>query len=253
MRADSEGPSGPFPTSSPAADSSLRPGADHVIAVAHRAGNDRAALERALSVGVDAVEADLRWDGGRIVTRHARRLPFLPVYWDRWYLRLDRRPQLTLDELLERIRGRARPYLDLKATHQSFLSALLETLRRHEAVDDADISSSCWGQLAELRRSEPRLRLLRTVGDERQRAAYLALPSDDPLGAGIAIRRNLLDEELASDARVRGVPVYVWEVADLEAARQVVAWGATGVVADSLELLRALRSGTELQLGPGQS
>ena len=52
------------------------------MAIAHRAGNDRAALEQALSAGVDAVEADLRWDGGRIVARHARRLPFLPLYWD---------------------------------------------------------------------------------------------------------------------------------------------------------------------------
>jgi glycerophosphoryl diester phosphodiesterase len=241
VRADSEGPLGPFPTSSPAADSGLRPSADGVITVAHRAGNDRAALERALSAGVDAVEADLRWDGGRIVTRHARRLPFLPVYWDRWYLRVDRRPRLTLDELLERIRGRARPYLDLKATHRSFLGALLETLRHHDAVDQAEISSGDWGQLEELRRSEPRLRLLRTVGDERQRAAYLALPPDDPLRAGIAIRRALLDAELASDARARGAPIYVWEVTNLEAARQVIAWGATGVIADSLELLHALK------------
>jgi glycerophosphoryl diester phosphodiesterase len=212
------------------------------VAIAHRAGNDRAALEQALSAGVDAVEADLRWDGGRIVARHARRLPFLPLYWDRWYLRVDRSPQLTLDELLERVRGRARPYLDLKALAQPFPRSLLETLRRHNALKEAEVSSGHWRLLAELRRSEPDLRLIRSVGTRRHLAALLALPPDDPLRAGVAIGRDLLDEELARRLQAQGLTLYVWGIDDLEDARKVIGWGATGVIADSLDLLRALKS-----------
>ena len=238
----SEGPSGPSSASS-AAHAGVQPGAGRPITIAHRAANGRDTLERALSISVDAVEADLRWDGGRIVARHTRRFPFLPLYWDRWSVRFDRRPQLTLDEILERTRGRVRPYLDLKTLALPFLPALLEALRRHKAVGDVEISSEYWSQLAELRRAEPGLRLFRTVGDERQRAAFLALPSDDPLQAGVAIHRDLLDEELAALFRARDVMVYVWGVEDVEQATAVLRRGATGIIADSLELLQALKGG----------
>jgi len=213
------------------------------VAIAHRAGNDRAALEQALSASVDAVEADLRWDGGRIVARHARRLPFLPLYWDdHWHLRLDRRPQLTLDEFLEQVRGRARPYLDLKAPARPFARALLETLRRHDALKEAEVSTGDWRLLAELRGAEPDLRVIRTVGSRDCLAALLALPPDDPLRAGVVIDRKLLDGELARLLRALRQTLYVWGIDDLEDARRVIGWGATGVIADSLELLRALKS-----------
>jgi glycerophosphoryl diester phosphodiesterase len=211
------------------------------VAIAHRAGNNRVALEQALSAGVDAVEADLRWDGGRIVARHARRLPFLPLYWDRWHLRVDRSPQLTLDEFLEQMRGRARPYLDLKVPALPLVRALLEGLRQHDALKEAEVSTGYWDLLAELRRSEPDLRLFRTVGSQRYLAALLALPPDDPLRAGVVIRRKLLDEELARLLRVRWLTLYVWGIDDLEDARRVIGWGASGVIADSLALLRALK------------
>jgi glycerophosphoryl diester phosphodiesterase len=156
-------------------------------------------------------------------------------------VRFDRRPQLTLDEILERTRGRVRPYLDLKTLARPFLPALLEALRRHKAVGDVEISSEYWSQLAELRRAEPGLRLFRTLGAERQRAAYLALPPDDPLQAGVALHRDLLDEELAAVFRARDVMVYVWAVENVEQVTTVLNLGATGIIADSLELLRALK------------
>ena len=240
MRDHSEGPSGPS-SASPGASARPRPGAGNFAAIAHRAGNDRAALEEALSAGVDAVEADLRWDGGRIVARHLRRLPFLPLYWDRWCLRVDRSPQLTLDELLEQVKGRARPYLDLKALARPFPRALLETLRRHKALNEAEVSSAHWALLAELRRSEPDLRLIRTVGSRRYLAALLALAPDDPLRAGVVIDRKLLDERLARRLRAQRSTLYVWGIDDPEDARKVIGWGATGIIADSLELLRALK------------
>jgi glycerophosphoryl diester phosphodiesterase len=236
----SEGPAGPS-FASAAAGAGPGPGADRLVTVAHRAGNDRDALEMALSAGVDEVEADVRWDGGRIVNRHDRRIPLLPVCWDRWHLHLDRRPQFTLDEFLDRVRGRCRPYLDLKSQSRRFLRALLRTLRNHDVVDETVISSGYWHLLDELRRGEAGLRLLRTIGDERQRADYLALPADDPLGAGVAIHRELLDEELARLLRSRGVAVYVWVVNDIEEARRLAGLGASGIVADSLELLREVK------------
>jgi glycerophosphoryl diester phosphodiesterase len=242
VRDDSEGPSGPS-SSSPNLDSSLQAGAGRILTVAHRAGNDRAALERALSAGVDAVEADLRWDGGRIVARHARRLPFLPLFWDRWYLRGNRSAQLTLDELLKQVKGRARPYLDLKALARPFPRALLDALRRHDALAESTVSSEHWDLLAELRRREPDLRLVRSVNSRRRRAALLALTADDRRLAGVAVQRDLLDDALARRLRAEGLALYVWGIDDSEDARRAIGWGATGLIADSLELLRAAQAG----------
>ena len=68
------------------------------------------------------------------------------------------------------------------------------------------------------------------------------MPRDDPLQAGVVIDRKLLDEELARLLRVRWLTLYVWGIDDLEDARKVSGWGATGIIADSLEVLRALKS-----------
>jgi glycerophosphoryl diester phosphodiesterase len=192
--------------------------------------------------GVDAVEADLRWDGGHMVTRHDRRLPFSRLYWGDWHLRFDPSRPGTLDEFLEQVRGRARPYLDLKVPSRRLASALLEALRRHDVLKETEVSTGHWRLLAELRRAEPDLAVIRSVGNRRDLAALLALPRDDPLQAGVAISRELLDEELAHRLRALRSTLYVWGIGDLKDARMVTGWGATGIIADSLELLRALKS-----------
>ena len=58
---------------------------------------------------------------------------------------------------------------------------------------------------------------------------------------GVVIDRELLDEELARLLRARWLTLYVWGIDDLEDAKKVIGWGATGIIADSLDLLRALK------------
>src|ERR1700694_1604174 len=84
-------------------------------AVAHRAGNNLHHLEEALSVGVDAIECDFWHDRGRLSLRHERKLPALPVLFDRWYLRFSFGDELNLPELLRQINFRAELFLDLKS------------------------------------------------------------------------------------------------------------------------------------------
>jgi glycerophosphoryl diester phosphodiesterase len=91
-------------------------------------------LERALAAGADLIEADLRWQDGRLVARHARRLLLLPLLWDRWWLRLDRGETFTLEELLERTRGRARLLLDVKSLDRRFVPTLVSVLREQGAL-----------------------------------------------------------------------------------------------------------------------
>ena len=217
-------------------------GPDAPITIAHRAGNDLQGLRKAVAAGVDFVEADIRWDGGP-VARHERRLPFLPVYWDRWHVRWDARPSLALTVLLDLVKGAARPYLDIKAQDRRAPAAILEALRTRDALSKVVISSQYWPALEAMRAAAPELRLFRSVGDPSQLEALRRLLENDPLHpAGIAIDRELLTPELAATLRQRGLDVHAWGVRELADARRLLDWGATGIIADDLDLLRALKA-----------
>ena len=211
------------------------------VTIAHRAGNDLAHLRRAVAAGVDFVEADIRWDGGP-VARHERRVPFLPVHWDRWYFRWDTRPSLSLSVLLDLLKGAVRPYLDVKAEDRRVPAAILEALRSRYALSTAEVSGY-WPALEALRAGAPELRLFRSVGQRPELEALLRLLGNDPLRpAGVAIDGELLTPALAAELRERELDVYVWGVRELTAAKQLLEWGATGIIADNLELLRALKA-----------
>lgn len=214
------------------------------VTIAHRAGNDLHRLQPAVAAGVDFVEADIRWDG-EPVARHERRLPFLPVYWDRWYVRWDTRRPLTLASLLELVQAqRIGPFLDIKAHDRRAPAAILESIRSHDATSTVEISSQYWPALEELRLLSPELRLFRSVGHPPQLKALHRLLDDDPLRpAGIAIDRDLLTPELATALRERSLDIYAWGVEDTEEAARILEWGVTGIIADDLELLRALKNG----------
>src|SRR3990170_5836252 len=124
------------------------------VTIAHRAGDDLHRLQRAVAAGVDFVEADVRWDGTP-VARHERRLPFLPIYWDRWYVRWDTRPSLTLSLLLDLLQSRVGLYLDIKAQDRRAPAAILEALRSRHALSIVGVSSQYWPALEPLREGAP--------------------------------------------------------------------------------------------------
>ena len=189
------------------------------------------------------IEADLRWQDGRLVARHARRLPLLPFLWDRWYVRLDRGEAFTLEELLERTRGRALLLIDVKSLDCRFTPTLISVLREREATQEVQICSVYWDVLERLRQAEPGLCLHRTVNTQRRLDALQSLLDSDALDSGVAIHRSLLSRDLAARLAARPIPVLVWPVNDLETARELISWGVTGLISDSPELLRALKQG----------
>ena len=200
-------------------------------------------LERALAAGADLIEAELRWQDGSLVARHARRLPLLPLLWDRWYVRLDRGEAFTLEGLLESVRGRARLLLDVKSLDRRFAPTLISVLREQDALQEVQVASVYWGVLERLRQAEASLPLYRTVNTPRRLDALRSLLDADPLEAGVAIHRSLLSPDLAESLAARRVPVLVWPVNDVETARELLGWGVTGLISDSPELLRALKRG----------
>ena len=118
-----------------------------IVRIAHAHGNRRRLIEQALGAGVDFIEADLRYDRGRIWVRHEFRAPLLPLLYNgpverfhrqgpwaltvrRRSLRLDVAP-IPIDELLDMVGDGAGLMLDLKAAPYSAKDAsqFVEVLR----------------------------------------------------------------------------------------------------------------------------
>jgi glycerophosphoryl diester phosphodiesterase len=212
-----------------------------VITIAHNAGNRHVSLEEALDAAVDAVEADLRLDGDRLVARHERKPLPLPIFLDKWYVRWSGEPQVTLDEILQRVKGRASLFVDLKSKSAHAVEMLLATLKRQEAIAETRISSTYWHLLRWLREAEPRLLLYYSIGHRRTLARFWRLREDDPSARAVSIHQALVDEEVAKRFRARDTEIVAYHVNDLSRARELIGWGVQGITSDNLGVLRALK------------
>lgn len=209
--------------------------------IAHSVGNDLAPLRRALETGVDMVEADVWHHRGRLILRHERKLPLLPILFDEWHMRLDR-AHLALDELLAALDQNVRLLLDIKSADSSAAQAVLQALGRHHAESRTELCSKHWGVLSGLREARPGLSLVHSVGSRPRLRAFLRL-LDGPIGpVALSTRHSLLDEELAGHLKQQGVCVYAWVVRRRSRAEELLRWGVRGIISDDLDLLAALKS-----------
>jgi glycerophosphoryl diester phosphodiesterase len=207
-----------------------------VLAVAHRAGNDLAALRRALDLGVPVVEADVHASRGRLELRHEKVLGPLPVLWDRgpWTL-VRRRPVLELDALVAALDSPAALLLDLKGVGSVGRRTLaaLHAARPAEPVlvcgrwwPAVDAVAADWARPVLSARSRADLARLRAR--VRRRPPW-----------GVSLHGSLLTEPVVAELRGRVERVLTWGVEDLPALERVTALGVNGVISTSPAVLRA--------------
>lgn len=231
-----------------------------VLRIAHAAGNRRARIACALAADVDLIEIDVRWWRGAAWVRHEHRLPLLPLLYNRnlrgihragpyaamlgpHLFRLDIHP-LPFREAVALIRDRAGLLVDLKAARyprseaRRFIAALLTTL-----ADFPGPLEFCggWPLLDRLREARPDQRLHYSVDGDEQWEALARRIERDCAPSGITIHPRLLDAARAETLRRAGVDFYAWDIEDAGGAERVIALGATGIIADDLDLLRSLR------------
>src|SRR6476661_861888 len=115
------------------AEPSVNPSRRGPYAIAHRAGNNLHHLERALAVGADAIECDLWHHHGRLALRHERKLPALPILYDRWYIRWSL-GVLRLPDLLREVNFRAELFLDIKSSTPRAADSVLELYHDNAAM-----------------------------------------------------------------------------------------------------------------------
>lgn len=205
-------------------------------AIAHRAGNNLHHLEQALEAGVDAIECDFWHDHGRLTLRHERKLPALPLLYDRWYIRFSL-GELNLRDLLREIDFRTEVFLDIKSSNPRAADAVLDLHHDLESMmPPACVSSNRWQVLDRIARGETGMRLFYSVG-RRGRVEEIILRAErGQRGAGTSIRHTLLDADLVQRLHGTGLQVYAWTVNNRRRAAELLSWGVDGIISDDVDL-----------------
>lgn len=239
-------------------------GGGRTVRIAHAYGNRRYGIEAAAAAGVDFIEADIWYRTGDIWVRHERRMPFLPLLFDRrphgvnnvgpwalpvfpkYYARLDIDP-LTLTELLERTRGRCELLLDVKGDPAGEdARAYAQTLARSLAETQCEESVIVCGQtdvLDTVRQVAPHLDVRFSIEKQWQWEKLPRRLDARPGLRGVCMNRKFLSDAVARSLDQAGLKVFCWTVDDPAEARRLLQLGADGIISNSLPLLEQLDDG----------
>ncbi len=230
------------------------------VRIAHGFGNGRRRLLRALIGPVDLVETDVRFQDGKMVVRHERKLGPLPVLVDekaclhiksdhrcrlhlwRWYIALEGNP-LALQEVLAKAKDKRGLLLDLKGEYgdreEALAQALAEMLERMGMGEQVTICGQNWSLLGHLRAAAPHLKVHYSIGSADQLEAFQAMLEHDPV-RGICLNQSLIEAPLIERLKSLGMTIYTWTVDDLWRAHELLELGVDGIISNSLETLGLL-------------
>jgi glycerophosphoryl diester phosphodiesterase len=195
--------------------------------IAHRAGNDPARIEPALTVA-DGVELDVHLLRGRLEVRHSKAVWPLRIYWERG--------QGIVDEQVDDLRTTlaaapvgAHLWVDLKGFTPRLTSRVLQ-----ETGDrfDLTMSSRSWWVLRPARRRGG-IRTFRSVGNRLQ--LWFALRIDHPDGVGIPER--VATGTIIDRLRSRCSSIAVWGARDVDRVTQLRGLDVGVLIVDDLELI----------------
>lgn len=206
---------------------------DHLLAIAHRAGNTVEGLRAALDAGVDLVEADVHAHRGLLEIRHHKTLG--PHHlWDKWEM-VTRAEfgHVGLGHLLEELGNDPRLMLDLKGLRPGLAPAVSSALREHAPRTAFTVCTKHWWMLDAfdpvVRRvmsvsNRPTLRVLR-----RRLAAGRVF--------GVSVHLGLLTPSLVAELRERTEVVMTWPVDTPSALARARAMQVDAVISKDLDLL----------------
>lgn len=229
----------------PAADHPLAPGHPRPLIIAHGGGNSPEAARQAIAARADLLEVDLWLHRGRFEARHERRLRFLPLLIETWYLKRPPRTPFGLEELLHLTAASSTALLlDLKDGHNRTAQALHHLLHHLPHHPPVLASSQSWPVLRALHHIRPTIDLLYSIDVRAKLDLFLAVSEREPLPRGISCRHALLTRPIVQELRRRGLAIIAWTVDNIERAEQLADWGVDGITTHRIaELRAALRPG----------
>jgi glycerophosphoryl diester phosphodiesterase len=212
------------------------------VAIAHRAGNNLHQLEESLDQSVDAIECDFWHARGRLVLRHERKLPGVPLLFDKWYIGWAW-GVLSLRRLLREINFRASLFLDIKSSTPRAADAVLELYHDEKSMmPPTEVSSKQWKLLDRLADAGTEMRMYYSVGQKRHVEPLFRRAERDNPPHGTSMRHSLLSPELVDRLHAANMRIYAWTVNNDRRARELISWGVDGIISDDMNVFATLDS-----------
>jgi glycerophosphoryl diester phosphodiesterase len=206
--------------------------------IAHRAGNNLHDLEEALEAGIDAIECDFWHARGRLALRHERKLPGLPVIFDKWYFRFGV-GELPLRSLLREINFRAELFLDIKSRTPRAADAVLDLYHDNASMmPHTLVCSRQWNLLDRIAAADTDMELFYSIGARREIDALIRGMSRMHKPAGTSIRHTLLSADVVARLHAEGLQVFAWTVNTRHRVEELLTWGVDGLISDDVEVLK---------------
>lgn len=219
-----------------------------ILVIAHRGAsgaeveNTLAAFERAIIMGIDYIELDVRMTSdGKVVVYHDSWIPGLgPI--ERLPLEQIERVILrngqhisTLEEVIEFSKGRVRWLIELK-TSGAWL-AVLDLVERHGIRDQVIIASFHHPTALQVKQVSPRVKTgIISYGRLVDPRHALASARADVLIQDF----EMLDGELVAQVKAQQREVFVWTVNDEDSIHKAIALGVHGIISDYPEKVMAM-------------
>ena len=204
------------------------------VAIAHRAGNDRSRLERAITIGADLGELDVWLHRGRLEVRHAKTVGPLPLLRERWRLSPGWGPRLELDAVIEAAGSDVRLMVDLKSETLALSEAVAATFDRRLPGSPYAVTTREWWLLEPFEGRE-HVCLIPSAAWPEEIAELL--PALGERYHALSLHITLVAPGLMQELARRGVAVYVWPVNTQADLVRVLDAGVAGVNSDDLDLL----------------
>lgn len=241
------------------------------LVMAHRGGgglwpeNTMYAFERAVAMGVDALETDIHATAdGEIVVMHDDRLERLtdgagPIknhtlaelkkldagYWwtndgGKTYPYRGMGITIpTLEELFAAFPG-VRINIDIKQDHPSIVTPFVRLLQKYDRLDSVMVGSFHFGQLTLFRNALPQaataagdLEVLSFYGLSRLALSAAYLPRADAFQIPECYgRMRIITPRFIRDAHAHNMHVHVWTVNEVADMRRLIDWGVDGIITD---------------------
>lgn len=214
--------------------------------VAHKGGNSRNALRRALAAEVDWIEVDVWLHYGRLLARHDPTLWRLPLTYSRRAVKLHLGPALDLDRLIERT-AEAGAFLlvDLKGPHPALAEQVVAALRRHEVTHRAALCGQEWGPLERAREMGDDVQVLFSLGRPEHLDRFLVRCRAGDAPSLTSCSHRILDAGRVERLRAAGARILAWTVDNENRARTLLGWGVSGITSNNYAMLARIRAERE--------
>lgn len=209
------------------------------FASAHRAGNNRDALMRAIEAGADLIETDIWLHNGRLELRHKKTLGPIPILWEKWSIAPGWTPRYLLRDLLRDVPDEVIIFLDFKGEEMGLGRAVLQELQQF-APDR--IVATCGRNYPQLQVIDdaPNIITFYSVGEEEEWpvAQELIAVSTTP---ALSLLGSLATQDKLDWITSIGGTVVCWGIESIEQMERLRTMGVDGFTTDSDDLIQEIR------------